>query len=107
MNDTWVFSSGSWAPMNLTMEIPNPSPRLPLEARLRNVPQPRWGHGMACSLTNTGPPMANDATGYGKVECVMFGGSQTADDDYLDDTWLLRYVAHSTDLIIRHHRDGP
>jgi len=59
-------------------------------ARRRNTPNPRWGHGMTCSLSNTGPPMANNMTGFGRVECVMFGGAQIADDDFLDDTWLLR-----------------
>ena len=30
---------------------------------------------MACGLTNAGPIMRNRATGYGKVECVMYGES--------------------------------
>jgi len=103
--DTWVFKDGAWSEMNLLTHLP-PTPNsqyMPEAALLRNVPPVRWGHAMACSLTNTGPAMMNNATGWGKVECVMFGGSQTADEDYLDDTWLLRVATdeEGTELVPR------
>jgi len=103
--DTWVFADGAWSRMNLLTQLPPTpmTPHMPASALLRNEPQPRWGHAMACSLTNTGPAMMSNATGWGKVECVMFGGSQTADEDYLDDTWLLRVATHrnGTELVPR------
>ena len=92
VGDPWVFN-GTWSLLNLIVDLPHDTPNfaiMPPAMQHRNVPPPRWGHGMACGLTNTGPPMANNHTGYGKVECVMFGGSQVADEDYLADTWMLK-----------------
>ena len=93
MGDTWSFRDGAWSPMNMLVEVPEAA-QTPMMRRdgfnLRNTPPPRWGQAMACNLSNTGPALSNSLTGYGKVECVMFGGSQVADDDYFSDTWLLK-----------------
>ena len=101
LSDTWTFSNGTWAPMELLTEIPDAArnPMMPDAAMMRNGPVGRWGQAMACGLTNTGPAMRNALTGYGKVECVMFGGSVVADDDFLADTWLLRVVTDENGTI--------
>ena len=78
--DSWVYraDTSSWEPMRIE-HLPHAD----------SVPIGRWGHGMACGLQHTGPPHATPY-GVGLVECVLFGGSQVADTDFLDDTWLLR-----------------
>lgn len=48
-------------------------------ASARNQPTARWGHGLTCSLQHTGPLLADSTSGFGRIECVMFGGSQRAE----------------------------
>jgi len=95
-NDEWIFKDGAWSQMNVRTQVPRTpaNAHIPPAALVRLGPTPRWGHAMACGLTNTGPDSSNIWNQTGKVECVMFGGSQTADEDYFQDTWILRVSTH-------------
>jgi len=85
--DTWVYNASGWT--NITTSIRGPGPSG--GSMLTNVPPPRWGHGMTCGLTHTGSPQATmGPLPTSKLECVMYGGSQMADADYFDDTWIVR-----------------
>ena len=92
LGDSWTWSQGRWhrAPIPDRLPAGSITPEMTPDAQLRHQPRARWGHGMACGLTNTGPATGNDFTGFGVPECVMFGGSQFGDDDYFQDTWILK-----------------
>ena len=85
-DDAWIYNEKGWTQLRW--------PHLPEGI---NQPSARWGHGMTCALSNTGPAsVRGDHLPPGNIECVLFGGAQVGDDDFFDDTWLLRYETNET-----------